>query len=283
MSLFLSREELWDRPLGGISRERELPHWSGNILFILVAAICKLCFRYRVEGKANLAPFARRKGVVVVCNHTSYLDTVFVYLAARPKQWVRLMGRESLFEAGHGFVGQLLSRVGAFPVKRDSADLSAVKRASRMLKNGEAVGIFPEGTRRGKGSQSPEIHAGAAFVARMAKAPILPMTVRNAELVKQKGRFIRFPKITVEYGLPVLVGDFDFLPKEERLEACSWYCMRECFALSARIAPEQVDMAALFPGAKDYTEAFRQHPVPSHSSQAVCQGTAWDDAHEASQ
>ena len=100
---------------------------------------------------------------------------------------------------------------------------TAIKRAARMLKNNECVGILPEGTRRGKGSKTPEIHAGAVFIAKMAKAPILPMTVRNAEYVKQKGKFFRFPKITVEYGQPLLVSDFDFLPKEDRLDGCAWY------------------------------------------------------------
>ena len=50
------------------------------------------------------------------------------------------MGRESLFDNAHGLVGQILSRVGAFPVKRDSADRTAIKRATRMLKNDEIVG-----------------------------------------------------------------------------------------------------------------------------------------------
>lgn len=103
----------------------------------------------------------------------------------------------------------------------------------------------------------------------MGKAPILPMTVRNAELVKQKGKWLRFPKITVEFGQPVLVGDFDFLPKEERLDACTWYAMRECFALSQNIPAEEVDMTALFPSAKDYRTIFAEHPVERHTSAEV--------------
>ena len=135
-----------------------------------------------------------------------------------------------------------------------------------MLKNNECVGILPEGTRRGKGSKTPEIHAGAVFIAKMAKAPILPMTVRNAEYVKQKGKFFRFPKITIEYGKPLLVGDFDFLPKEDRMDGCAWYAMRECFALSQRVPREQVDMKALFPTGRDFSEVFAAHPLPEHTT-----------------
>ncbi len=154
-------------------------------------------------------------------------------------------------------------------MKRDSADRTSIKRATRMLKNNELVGILPEGTRRGKSNRTPEIHAGAAFIAKMGHAPILPMTVRNAELVKQKGQRVHFPKITVEYGNPILVGDFDFLPKDDRLEACTWYAMRACFALSQNCTPEEVDMCALFPGGRDFTEVFREHPVPHHTTEEV--------------
>ena len=98
------------------------------------------------------------------------------------------------------------------------------------------------------------------------------MTVRNAEHVKHKGERFRFPKITIEYGDPVLVEDFDFLPKEDRLDGCSWYAMRECFALSLNVPREQVDMPALFPGGKDFTAVFAEHPVPHHTTAEVVAG-----------
>ena len=218
-----------------------------------------------MDGRENLRAFKDRCGAVVVSNHTSFLDVVLMYMAARPSQFVRLMGRDSLFGNAHGLAGQILSRVGAFPIKRDSADRTAIKRAAHMLKGNQLVGILPEGTRRGKGSKTPEIHSGAAFIAKMGKAPILPMCVREAENVKCKGERIRFPKISVEYGKPLVVSDFDFLPKEDRLDGCSWYAMREVFALHQRVPREQVDMVALFPGGRDFTEVFAAHPIPEHT------------------
>ncbi|MCL2889564.1 MAG: 1-acyl-sn-glycerol-3-phosphate acyltransferase [Eggerthellaceae bacterium] len=270
MALFLSYKELWDRPLSGRSREKEIPHWAGNIIFGVLFVICKLCFRYTVSGRENLRGFYRKQGVVVIGNHTSYLDVVFLYLSARTKQWIRPMGRDDLFDNAGGLAGQIISRVGAFPVKRESADLSAIKRAARMLKNAEIVGVFPEGTRRGKGTMASELHSGAAFIARMGKAPLLPVTVRNAEYIKQKGKRIRFPKVSVEYGQPISLPDFDFLPKEERLDACTWYAMRECFALSLLCKPEEVDMVELFPNAKDYRQIFLDHPIPKHTTEELC-------------
>lgn len=272
MSLILPYEKIWDMPLGGTSDEKQAPHWAGNLIWGFLVFVFKICFRYRVDNRKSIRGFDKESGVVVVANHTSFLDVAFMYLATRPQQWLRFMGRESLFDNAHGLVGQILSRVGAFPVKRDSADRTAIKRATRMLKNDEIVGILPEGTRRGKGTKTPEIHSGAAFVAKMGKAPILPMTVRNAELVKRKGERFRFPKITIEYGNPVLVEDFDFLPKEDRLEGCTWYAMRECFALSLRVPREQVDMRALFPNGRDFTDVFAAHPVPERVAEEVAAG-----------
>lgn len=266
MGAFLPYEAMWDMPLDGRGDGKRIPHWFGNLAFALVGFVFKLCFRYRVENREALRGFSGASGVVCVCNHTSFLDVAMIYLSARPSQWIRLMGRDTLFDNAGGLVGQILSRVGAFPVKRDAADRMAVKRAVRMLKEGEAVGILPEGTRRGKSGREPELHAGAAFIARMAHVPILPMCVRNAEKIKQKGKMIRFPQLSVEFGEPLLVGDFDFLPKEDRLEGCAWYAMRECFALQGRVPREEVDMAALFPGQRDFAATFAEHPLPAHST-----------------
>ncbi|MEG0666139.1 lysophospholipid acyltransferase family protein [Gordonibacter sp.] len=269
MSLITPYKKIWDMPFDGTSDEQQAPRWTGNLIWGFLASVFKVCFRYHVDGRESIRGFVGESGLVVVGNHTSFLDVVFMYLATRPQQWIRFMGREDLYPKVHGLVGQILSRVGSFPIKRDAADRTAIKRATHMLKTGQIVGIMPEGTRRGKGSMAPEIHSGAAFIAKMGKAPILPMTVRDAENVKRKGERFRFPKITIEYGRPLLVGDFDFLPKEDRLDGCTWYAMRECFALSQRVPREQVDMPALFPGGHDFTAVFAAHPVPEHTTEEL--------------
>lgn len=263
--------DFFDSPFGvdeydnGKKRFSRVP---ARVIVSTVAGICKVLYRYEVTGREKLYKLADKSGVVVISNHTSYLDVVFMYLSIRPKYWPRFIARDTLFEA-NAALGWIFAHIGAIPIKRDSADRTAVKRAARMLKNGEIVGIMPEGSRRGKGSVAPRVHGGAALIARMGKAPILPMAVHNVDKVKRKGERLRFPKVTVEYGNPVLVSDFDFLPKEDRLDACVWYALRECFAMFQHVAPEEVDMAALFPEDKDYSEAFAEHPIPRLASEEV--------------
>ncbi|MBR3181456.1 MAG: 1-acyl-sn-glycerol-3-phosphate acyltransferase [Eggerthellaceae bacterium] len=263
--------DLFDRPFGVDEYEngkKRISRVPARVIVGTVAGICKVLYRYEVRGRDNLYQLAAKSGVVVVSNHTSYLDVVFMYLAIRPKYWPRFIARDSLFEANPA-LAWIFAHIGAFPIKRDSADRTAVKRAARMLKNGEIVGIMPEGSRRGKGSAAPRVHGGAALIARMGKAPILPMAVHNVDKIKRKGERLRFPKVMVEYGNPVLLSDFDFLPKDDRLDACVWYALRECFAMFQHVSPEEVDMVALFPEDKDFTETFAEHPIPRLTSEEV--------------
>lgn len=265
--MFLSSEQMWDLKCNSDKGEKHITHWMANILYGVFLFLLKLLFRLRVDGREKLRAF-QGQGLVVVSNHTSFLDVICLWVSARRPQWIRFMARDTLFDNAGGLLGQIISRVGAFPVSRDTADRTSIKRAARMLKDGEIVGIMPEGTRRGKSDRTPEIHAGAGFIAKMGKAPVLPATVRNAELVKQKGKFVRFPQLSVEYGDPVLLEDFEFVEKRERLDAYMWYCMRECFALNQRVPREEVDMVALFPEGKDYTALFADHPIPVHDAVA---------------
>ena len=262
-------EEYFDLPVQAKDGGPQVPHWFSNLVTVVLGAVARVAFRLEPQHIQTIRAFQGRSGVLVTANHTSFLDVVMLYLVIRPNQWIRFMARDTLFANAGGLMGYLIARLGAFPVARDSADRASIKRAAAMLKRGEIVGIMPEGTRRGKSGTEPKIHAGAAFVARMGKVPILPATVRNAEKVKQKGQGLRFPKITVDFGDPVLLSDFDFVDKRDRLDAASWYVMRESFALFQNVPREQVDMVALFPTGRDFTQLFAEHPLPQHTVEQV--------------
>lgn len=228
-------------------------HAMGDFVWAVLYLVCKVCFRVSAEGLENVRVFRGKGGALIVCNHVSYTDPVFHYVVIRPSQWPRFMAKSDVMK---GFFGWFLGAHGAFPVARDSADLSAVKRAVRYLKDGELVGMFPEGTRRGKGNVELRMHAGASLIARMAKVPVIPSTVLNAEAIKQKGRRLHFPKVTVKYGEPLNLKDFEWIQKATRMEAFSWYAMRECYALKLGVDSQEVDMSELFPQDEDYSDLF---------------------------
>lgn len=228
-------------------------HVMGNIVWAVLWIILKPCFRFRAVGLETVRALKGRQGGLIVCDHVSYTDPVFHYLVIRPSQWPRFMAKSDVMK---GFFGWFLGMHGAFPVDRDSADLSAIKRAVRYLKDGELVSLFPEGTRRGKGNVTLRIHGGAALIARMAKVPVIPSTVRGAESIKRKGERLRFPKVEVVYGAPLFLKDFEWVEKAQRMEAFSWYAMRECHALRQGVPAAEVNMKALFPEDTDYSALF---------------------------
>lgn len=253
--------EYWEKSSSKFS------HFWGNLIYFVIRFIF-IVFRLNHQGRENLREFYNKTGAVVISNHTSYLDVVCQYACIRLKQFPRYIARDSLYK--NKFLGFLLSRCGAIPIYREGADRKAIKRAASLLKNKEIVGIMPEGTRRGKSSTEPKLHAGAAFIARMGgNVPIIPATTINAEKVKEKGKFLRFPKITVKFGNPVLLSDFDFLEKEQRLEACTWYAIRQSFSMFYSCKPTEVNMKELFPDTFDYTEIFKEHPIKIHTSQEL--------------
>lgn len=259
-------EEAFERPQAKVPGKRRNGHAMANFVWAVLFIVLTPLYRVTSKGKQHIRQFKDGKGALLICNHVSFADPVFHYVVLRPSQWPRFMAKDDVLRGWHGW---FLAMHGAFPVKRDSADTSAVKRAARYLRDGEVVGMFPEGTRRGRGNVELRIHAGAALIARMGKAPVVPSTVHNSEKVKpKKGGLIHFPKLTVEYGEPLRLEDFAWVPKARRMMAFSWYAMRECYALNQGVPAPQVDMGALFPLDEDFSPLFGDWrpgmPAPEH-------------------
>jgi 1-acyl-sn-glycerol-3-phosphate acyltransferase len=138
----------------------------------VVLVLFTLFFRIRVIHRERLPA---RGGVLVVSNHQSYLDPALVAIGMpRP---LHPMARESLFR----FLpfALLIRSLYAFPVRRASADLGAVREAMRRLKDGAVVLMFPEGTRTRDGSIAP-FHAGPITIAGRAGVPVVPAVIEGA-------------------------------------------------------------------------------------------------------
>ncbi len=152
------------------------------------------CFnRVIVKGKENEVMDGP---VIVFGNHYSNLD-VFLMTVALKRQ-IRFMGKHTLFETP--VVGPLARAFGAFPVDRTRADLTAMKTALRILKNGEVLGIFPEGTRI-KGGKISDPKGGIAMFAWKTKSPVLPIHVEY----RRRFHFLNHIELTI--GKPIPAGE----------------------------------------------------------------------------
>ena len=127
----------------GNDQTNHVPRFLIYIIAGILNFVFRVFFRMKIENQEVIDKFkGKTTGAVLIAPHYSYLDVIVAFLSVRPRAWLRLMARDSLFVAGNNFLGEIISRAGAFPIKRNTADRTAMKRAARMLKNGEWVGIF---------------------------------------------------------------------------------------------------------------------------------------------
>ncbi|WP_027340281.1 lysophospholipid acyltransferase family protein [Halonatronum saccharophilum] len=128
--------------------------------------------RWEVKGLEHIP---KEGGAIVVANHTSNFDPPIVGSALNRK--INYMAKEELFDGF--FKDKLIRALGAFPVKRGRADLSAVRRALSLLKEGELLGLFPEGT-RSKPGKLRRAKSGAVMIALKSEVPIIPIGLKGA-------------------------------------------------------------------------------------------------------
>ncbi|HUV38739.1 MAG TPA: lysophospholipid acyltransferase family protein [Planctomycetota bacterium] len=137
--------------------------------------------------------------VILASTHQSFLDPIAVELPlARPGH---IMARASLFR--NGAFRRLIESLNAFPVERDSADLSAFREAIRRLQEGNMLLVFPEATRTRTGAIG-RLRPGLGTLASWSEAAVVPVTIDGAfECWPRSRRVFRPGKIRVMYGRPM--------------------------------------------------------------------------------
>jgi len=141
-------------------------------------------------------------GCLVCANHTSLQDVII--LAACMRRQPRYMAKKELFKIP--LLKQLITALGAFPVERGRADVSAIKTAMSMVQSGEAVTVFPQGTRYpGVDPRTTEPKNGVAMIAYRTKAPVVPVYIRT-----KKKRVALFRKTEIICGDPISFEEMGF-------------------------------------------------------------------------
>ena len=222
-------EYFYDNPSWG---EGRFPQRFCTLFCAVVGLVFGLMFRHKAYDSDSVRELQKSGGLMIAGNHRSYLDPVFVMTVLRPRP-IRYIAKEEFLQV-HPLVARLAAWVGVFPVKRNSADMSAIKRAVRMLKRGEVVGMFPEGTRVRHQGQAVTYHEGIALIAQLAKVPVLPVRIWGADKISPAGsRGFRLPKVTLRFGKPLSIEEerFSSLPKEQRYTAFTQAVMEAVYAL----------------------------------------------------
>lgn len=148
-----------------------------DLPYRVVIRLCRALFRalglrIRVSGVEHLPASGP---VVVAANHSSFLDFMFVGLAAVQRgRLVRFMAKQSVFRSR--LSGPLMRAMAHVPVDRAHGELAA-RQALRALRSGEVVGVYPEATigRAFVVKDAEDFRRGAAYLALATGAPLLPV------------------------------------------------------------------------------------------------------------
>ena len=156
--------------------------------------------RWQVTGRGNVPCIG---GTIIAPNHISYLDPP-VAGSAFDRQ-IFFMAKAELFEVP--FLGWLIRQYGAFPVRRGVADRVALRQAERLLCAGEAVMVFPEGTRSADGRLMPS-ELGIAMLALRTGATVLPIGVDGTDrAMPMHSLVIRPARVRIRIGPPLRFDD----------------------------------------------------------------------------
>lgn len=141
---------------------------------------------------------------VIASNHVGYLDFVFIGYGARDrKRLVRFMAKQEIFK--HPVAGPLMRGMKHIPADRFGQAGVAVQHSVDLLRKGEVIGMFPEGT-ISRSFLPAEAKTGSVRIAMEAGAPLVPCSVWGSQRILTKGRPKNVQRglvITVDYGPPV--------------------------------------------------------------------------------
>jgi 1-acyl-sn-glycerol-3-phosphate acyltransferase len=168
-----------------------------RILRGIIITIAKLCFKFKVEGLENLP---QKTNFIVVANHASFLDPVFIEAAIPQKiYWIAL--REIYDVAGLRWIMNMTETLPTGSVS---------EKAVYLVTKNKNVALFPEGTRTWDGKLR-EFRRGAALLSLKTGRPIVPCAILGSyEAFPRKAKFPKFLPITVKISKPVyLLKEFE--------------------------------------------------------------------------
>ena len=161
----------------------------------------KLVFNTKVTGLENLPD----KPYILAGNHRNMFDVVI--LITNIDDEIHFMAKKELFKLR--ILKNIFSKMGAFPVDRNGNDIKAIKESFRILKSGEVLGIFPEGTRNKTDNILLPFKEGVTSIASKTNLPIVPFGI---------GGEIKRNKLRLNIGEPINITNIEKEKQREYLE-----------------------------------------------------------------
>jgi 1-acyl-sn-glycerol-3-phosphate acyltransferase len=167
----------------------------GRLARPIASLVVRSGFRIQLHG-VHLVP--EQGPVILASNHTSLLDGPLMYGMVR--RTVHALVKQEMFR---GVTGRLLRAIGQIPVDRFACDPAAVKNCLAVLRRGDVLAIYPEGS-RGTGNFEV-VKPGAAYLAMCTGAPIVPVATLGASADPGSAKGIPPLRSTIDvvFGAPI--------------------------------------------------------------------------------
>lgn len=187
-----------------------LLYWT---IWVVVRVAATVLFRLRVSGQQHIP---KTGGVLIAANHASYLDIPI--LGCGLTRRASSMGRMDLFP---GPVGRLMRYLGWIPIRRERVDRGGFEEAITRIRAGEAVVMYPEGSRTEDGRLQPG-KPGVGMIVAATGCPVIPAYLEGTfDALPPGARWIRLRPIRVTYGAPMtftsLLNEWDGESKKKDL------------------------------------------------------------------
>lgn len=173
-----------------------------RFLVAIVSVLVKIIYRVKVNGIEN---FKDDKPIIISANHTHIFDPVI--LATLTKRQIFFLSKKEIFEKK--LSAKFFTKLGVIPIDRENTDLKAIKSCFRVIRNGDLLGIFPEGTRV-KTIDINNMKKGVALIALKNKVNILPIHIEASYKI--------FSKITVDVYPMIETNNFDNMEDSEAID-----------------------------------------------------------------
>ncbi len=176
---------------GGQPDPLVLPEWALGAMRPVVRTLSRVLWRVSFSGLENIPA---EGGVIIASNHQTYIDPFWVSIPI--KRPIRYLAWNESFD--WPIVGRLMGLFGAWPLKLEKSDPTAIRRSLQWLREGGAIYIFPEGGRCKSDGELMRFKHGAVRLALEANVPILPVTIRGGHRVWPRGyRLPRFTRVEI--------------------------------------------------------------------------------------
>lgn len=195
-----------------------------NGLYTFLYTLCRLGFFlwhpvFRVHGRENIP----EGGALICCNHSGMADPLWVIFAMGRKNRMKIMAKVQLIRIP--LLGPFLQWAGVFGVDRGNNDIGAIKTALRVLKEGQKLLLFPEGTRVRPPKRIPA-KSGAAMLATRTDSLVVPVYVTP--------RSAPFVPVDLYFGAPYRMQYEGKKPSLEELQTLSDGLLDEIYAMGAK-------------------------------------------------